>query len=385
MQHARSDHGAILIHVAIGLVGLFLFTGFVVDYGTFWVARGQAQNSADAGALAGATARLWDDTTNPPTSTTSGKVPESVYAAMAGSPIWGIAPPQNTVNISYTCPDGVTTTCVAVDVYRDGTNNSSTLPTFALQLLNITSQGTKAHAVAQAVAANGTGCLRPWFLPNPPGLTTPDSYGMQVQLHEDQTPTGGSTPSGYQQLDVGSGGKDIKSAIESCISGAAENGGFSVGETVATKPGGTQGPEAQGVQQLFDWDPSAAWNGVSGQGAGVTGGCAVATGGCVCSGNTGSVCPNGPLVSPRVAVVAICDPTVDSNCNFNGQSTKPITITNFLTFFITGCNGVANKCKQGGGNLEIDAVLISTAGLDFATGGDPVPGTSFLKTVTLIR
>jgi len=383
MHHARSDRGAILIHVAVGLVGLFLFTGFVVDYGTFWVARGQAQNAADGGALAGAVARLYDDTTNPPASTTTGKVPESVYASMAGSPVWGVAPPQNTVNISYTCPDGVTTTCVAVDVYRDGTNNSSTLPTFFLRLININSQGTKAHAVAWAVAANGTGCLRPWFLPTPPGLVTPGSYGLQVQLHENQAADGSSTPSGYQQLDVGAGGKDIRSAIESCLSGAALNGGYAVNQTVDTEPGGKQGPEAQGVQQLFDWDPGAVVSG-TGDNTTVSGGCAETNSGCSCPGNTNSYCPNGPKVSPRVAVVAMCDPA-QATCNSNGQSNGQITITNFLAFFITGCNGVANQCKQGGGNLEIDATLISTTGMVFATGGNPLPGTSFLKTVTLIR
>jgi hypothetical protein len=383
MHSDNSDRGAILVHVAFGLLALFLFSGFVIDYGTFWVARGQAQNAADAGALAGVIARLYNDPTNPPASTTTGVVPESVFAATNRNPVWGIVPPSNTVNISYTCPDGVTTTCVAVDIYRDGTNNSSTLPTFFLKLAGVNSQGTKAHAVAKAAPANGTGCLRPWFLPSPPGLTTPDSYGLQVQLHENQTPDGTSTPGAYQQLDVGAGGADIRSAIESCLSGAAANGGFAIDDVADTKPGGTQGPEAQGVQQLFDWDPGATVSG-TGLNTKVSGGCG-ATNSCTCPGNTGSVCPNGSQVSPRVAVVAMCDGTVDANCNFNGKSNKPITITNFLAFFITGCNGVANVCKQGGGDLEIDATLMSTAGLSYATGGPATAGAAFLTVITLIR
>jgi hypothetical protein len=309
----------------------------------------------------------------------------SVFAAATRNPIWGVLPPSNTVNISYTCPDGVTTTCVVVDVYRDGTNNSSTFPTFFLQLAGVTSQGTKARAIAEAVPANGTGCLRPWFLPTPTGLTTPSSYGLQVQLHENQAPDGTSTPSGYQQLDVGAGGNAIQSAIESCLSGAAAGGGFSVGDSPNTKPGGTVGPEASGVQQLIDWDPDSTVTG-TGSSTKVYGGCGGTSSGCSCPGNTGSLCPNGAKVSPRVAVVAMCNGATDPNCNFNGQSTKPITITNFLAFFITGCNGVVNQCKQGGsGGLEIDATLVSTAGLLQASGGSATPGTSFLTVVSLIR
>ena len=46
---------------------LMAFNVFVLDYGMLWVARGQAQNAADAGALAGAVARGFDDFADPPT------------------------------------------------------------------------------------------------------------------------------------------------------------------------------------------------------------------------------------------------------------------------------------------------------------------------------
>src|SRR5213083_2374446 len=61
------ERGAILIQVAISILALTAFAAFVVDYGVLWVARGQAQNAADAGALAGAIAMSYDDTTYPPT------------------------------------------------------------------------------------------------------------------------------------------------------------------------------------------------------------------------------------------------------------------------------------------------------------------------------
>ena len=58
----RSDPSAApsCIHVAIGMMVLIGFLTFVVDYGVMWVGRGQAQNAADAGALAGAVSMAFD-------------------------------------------------------------------------------------------------------------------------------------------------------------------------------------------------------------------------------------------------------------------------------------------------------------------------------------
>ena len=54
-QHIRqSERGAILVHVAAALMMLIALSAFAVDFGLFWLGRGQAQNSADAGAIAGA-------------------------------------------------------------------------------------------------------------------------------------------------------------------------------------------------------------------------------------------------------------------------------------------------------------------------------------------
>ena len=60
----REERGAALIHMAIAMVAMMAFSALVIDYGIFWVARRQAQNSADAGALAGAIAYAFDDSTD---------------------------------------------------------------------------------------------------------------------------------------------------------------------------------------------------------------------------------------------------------------------------------------------------------------------------------
>ena len=49
-----NERGAVLILVAVAVFALVAFSAIVVDYGILWASRGQAQTSADAGALAGA-------------------------------------------------------------------------------------------------------------------------------------------------------------------------------------------------------------------------------------------------------------------------------------------------------------------------------------------
>jgi len=54
VERPRSERGAVLIHVGVAMIGLLGFCALSVDYGVMWTARRQAQNSADAAALAGA-------------------------------------------------------------------------------------------------------------------------------------------------------------------------------------------------------------------------------------------------------------------------------------------------------------------------------------------
>jgi len=388
MGRLSSERGATLVHVGITLLGLILFSGFVVDYGVMWESRRQAQNAADAGALAGAISRINEDQSANP-STTSGPVYESIVNTVGFNPIWGLAPPPNTVAMDWNCPDG-TTNCVHVDVFRDGTNNSTTLPTFVMKMANIQSQGTKAHAIAQIVGANGTGCLRPWFIidkytdanndgqyASPPDIYTPGIGGTGWQVPGDIGTTvafhNNLSPSGYFQVDVGSGGRSIKDAIEQCVTDQV----YWIGEQIGTKPGATSGPETQGVNDVISWDPNAivqiSYNADGTKKATVVNSCAPQ---CSCPGNPNSVCPNGPGISPRVFVVPVCAPT-ESDCALGGQNNSQITITKFLSFFMVGTSG-------SGSNLDIIVTLINSAGT-LVSGGSTPPSGAFLQTVVLVR
>ena len=96
----QSENGAILVQVAVGIVVLIALTMFVYDFGVMWVARRQAQNAADAGALSGAVALALDagaadnggeDALN------------SALTVATANNVWGEAPnaDANNLNASY--------------------------------------------------------------------------------------------------------------------------------------------------------------------------------------------------------------------------------------------------------------------------------------------
>ncbi len=370
-----SEKGATLVHVSVMLVGLIVFSGLVIDYGSYWVTRRQAQNAADAGALSGALSRIHEDS-SPSPSTTSGKVHDSIVNTVALNPIWGQAPDPATVDIGWNCPDG-TTNCSRVDVFRDGTHSSTALPTFFLRIANLQSQKVRAHAVAQIIPANGTGCMRPWFVPNTftdgngNGVYDNADIGTPVEFHEN------ATPSGYGQLDVGSGGNAIRDAIRECVSG----GPYVVTEpptAYPTKPGGTVGPEKQGIDSLIAWDSNAWYQVDTDSSTGkktvtINDSCAP---NCQCPGYT---CPYGGSQSPRIVDVPICTigPS-DPDCMLGGPNNGSIKITDFLSFFILNPGYSGN-----GNNLTIHAVLIGHAGEKFKYGGTSTA--AFLQTVVLVR
>jgi hypothetical protein len=154
----RSQEGAVFVQVGIALFVLMAFNVFVLDYGMLWVARGQAQNAADAGALAGAVARGFDDFDDPPHAASGFAAVVARSVAQANS-VW--RQPATPI-VDFACPAGVTGHCTTVAVYRDGQNGSSPLETLFGPMLFVDSQRVRATATALTGNGNATPCLRPW-------------------------------------------------------------------------------------------------------------------------------------------------------------------------------------------------------------------------------
>ena len=157
----RSEQGAVFVQVGISIFVLMAFNVFVLDYGMMLIGRRQAQNAADAGALAGAVARGYDDFDSPPAS--DGLAAESALNVAAANLVWQQAP---TPRVLFSCPAGVTGRCTRVEVYRNGQFASTPMPTLFGPILGIATQGVKAMATAITGNGNMTTCLKPWALPD---------------------------------------------------------------------------------------------------------------------------------------------------------------------------------------------------------------------------
>src|SRR5260221_6917975 len=97
----QSERGAILIHVAVGLIALVAFSALVVDYGVLWASRHQAQNAADAAAHAAAEQITWGDPGD------QAAARNAALAVAAQNKIWGQAPDVTAADITFPpCPPG---------------------------------------------------------------------------------------------------------------------------------------------------------------------------------------------------------------------------------------------------------------------------------------
>src|SRR6476620_6562833 len=101
-QRLQSERGAVFVQVGIAMFVLVAFNVFVLDYGVMWVARSQAQAAADAGALAGAVARGYDDFD--PTPSPMGTAAQLAKAAASANLVWN--QPATADVPAFNCPAG---------------------------------------------------------------------------------------------------------------------------------------------------------------------------------------------------------------------------------------------------------------------------------------
>jgi hypothetical protein len=396
-----SERGAVLIQTAAAALVLVGFGAFVVDYGVLWIGRHQAQNAADAGALAGAIARAYDDFDDPPDD--DGFADSSISKVVDQNLVWGATTGEVA---SFVCPPeaGAPLRCVRVDVYRNGDHGSTALPTWFAPILGITSQGIKATASAQVLMGNGTNCLRPLAIPDkwtesspipPSTYTRYDGSGNPLPPpHDVYDPPSTSGPgTGFQFPTSNSDHEDLGSQIpftyyaNSTVSTnaiypgmfvpLALTGGYdasvaacngqtvSVGDQIAIS--GT--PNPADFTALFDEDPGASWDAGSRT---IDGSCA----------------PGCAQVSPRLIAIAIFDTDifkfrlVQNNwtaCPPGNVSCTPcpggnpcVSIVNMVGYFIADAAGSTGYVTSYPGLIPTDAPKLTAQ-------------SSFLKAITLVR
>jgi hypothetical protein len=377
-----------LIIVAVGFLAFLAATMFSVDVGNLMVARTQSQHAADAGALAGAVALVFDDFDD---RSATGPAVQSAIAASTSTV-------NQVVNSAVSVEPGDVTfpalEKVRVVVHRTTARGNPVL-TFLAPMFGIDSVDVGAVAVAEVVPANAATCLKPWAIPDKweeiqtpawdpddeinmfeekgknkgTPLANPDLYRGVNHTPLDDTDYTGYRPepqgadygrqillkpgSPHQAINSshffpialpgGSGGSWYEDNIGGCWPDEAV-----IGDMVPVEPGNMTGPTTQGVQELINKDPGASWNAA-----------------------TQEVVNAARTPSPRIVVIPVFDPFVYEESRQHGR--QDIQIANFVGFFI----------EELQGNNVLGRV-VPNVGLVRNNGG-PIPGATFLSAIRLVE
>jgi hypothetical protein len=403
---AGNDRGAILIHVALGVLVLAAFTTFVADYGLLWTSRRQAQNSADAAAIAGATGFAFDDPYN---YADTGAAKLNAYLASQTNLVWGQPPNVNITN-DITFPvvpqadcdpdnDGLSN-CVRVQVFRNS-GRVNPLPMLFGHVLGISTQNIQASATALVIAANQSECTKPWAVadkwaepdgtwdptdsfdpasgddyryqgengPQDPGTgfkvppANPNDYATEIELKVGN-PHDTINPGWFQALDLHSApdstcGNSGASCYRDAIAGCA-GGTWHIGDYVPKENGNMVGPTNQGTQDLVNLDPSADWDPINKR----------IINSCVGPPYTCSI--PGYRISPRVVAVPVFD--LELYMQTGGPGNGTVKIVNILGFFV-------DRYAHG----SVTGYLINKKETYISGHGGVAGQASFLKQIILIR
>ena len=339
IQHVRDDErGISIIFVSLGFMAFLSATTLAIDVGMLMTARTQAQNAADAGALAGATALAFNSFTD---QSASGPAVTSAINAAKTNLVIGQAPSVTFSDVTFP-KDPITGQFDAVQVWVHRTQaRGNPVATLIAQIFGVRTVDVNATATAAAVPANAEICVLPLTIPDkwiekqspadtfdmydnkgnllsnpdvyvPPGQTgatgyNPDSdKGLQLVLKNNNGTK--VAPSMYNPWDLpGSvGGNDYRNNIASCNPNLVK-----MGDNMVPENGNMVGPTQQGTDDLIAQDSNAHWD-------------------TFCNCVKGSAFP----VSPRIRIVPLYDPVLYAQGQQSGKSGPQLQVVNYLGFFI---------------------------------------------------
>jgi Flp pilus assembly protein TadG len=350
-RNLRDERGMTLVMVGCGFLAFMSATMLAVDVGQMMVARTQSQNAADAGALAGAVALVFDDFNN---RSASGPAVQNAIAAGTST--------QNKVLNGQTSVIPADVTFPAIDKIRvrveRSTARGNPVRMFIGPMVGINTANVGAIATAEVIPANSVTCVKPFMIPdkweeknqlpyNPNTSTFEmyDNHGNPLAVQDRYVPacmtcapgeTSGYT--GYSPVTnkgdlliirAGTGnniepsmyfswkmpGDDIggdfyRDNIRGCNQTKVKHG-----DPMIQEPGSMSGPTLQGITDLIAKDPNATWNTT-----------------CKCVKNSAFG------VSPRVAPIPLYDPAKYALAKKNGR-TAEFEVANWLGFFIDRISG----------------------------------------------
>src|SRR5262245_39295297 len=161
-QLQNDERGLSFVFVAMGITGFIAATTLAIDIGMLMTARPQAQNAADAGALAGATAlavNTYDDRT------TSGPAVQGAINAALANKVIGQAVSINSGDVGFPVAPSGASDRVRVTVYRT-TERGNAVATMIAGFFGATAVDIKALPTAEAILANSAVFVNPGAIPD---------------------------------------------------------------------------------------------------------------------------------------------------------------------------------------------------------------------------
>ena len=378
----RDEAGMSYVFVGMGMMAFLSASMLAIDVGMLMTARNQAQNSADAGALAGATALLFD---NYDDRSASGPAVTSAIAAATSNQVMRANVSVTAADVEFPLdPDGEPT-WVRVTVRRTASRDNP-VSTLVARYFGVQNSDIVATATAEVSPANAMTCVKPFTIPDkwserqtPPwdGNDTYDAYDNRgnplanpdIYIPADQpgytgynqessrgerlvirAATGSNiTVSFYFSLALGkpviTGGDPYRWNIDNCNTTI-----YHWKDPLTQEPGAMSGPTIQGADALIARDPGAYWDDATKKVKGSAFG----------------------AQSPRVFPIPLYDPIVYDSGKRNGRTADLVT-ANWIGFFL--------ESTQGNG---IYGRIIPIAGIRDKTAG-PAPAGLNPKAIRLVE
>ncbi len=218
--------GNTLVMVAASMTVILALAALGVDLISFYAARSEAQRSADAAALAGATFWSRSGCTSGGSGCSglqTGAMNEAVDVGNQNL-IGGVSPNIQSGDFSWNYSPA-SNPRISVTVQRTAARGNA-LPTFFAKILGFSSVDVSATATAEAYNPGATGptvgnlCVKPWLIPDPT-ITNPNALGTQLTIDPVNTPGQFPVilPSGTASAECptcSSGNNPYRQSIECC-------------------------------------------------------------------------------------------------------------------------------------------------------------------------
>ena len=359
LQRLRTDEsGMSYVFVGLGMMALFGASMLAIDVGMLMTARNQAQNSADAAALAGATALAFDSWTD---RTAGGPVVQSAIRTGKENQVQRQAPSIIPDDVTFPAnPDTGEFNRVKVNVWRTS-DRGNPVPTLIASYFGMKTVGIGATATAEASPANAMTCVKPFTIPDKwrevqtPAWDTSDTFTRYYETgvnkgqvianpdvyvpaydangnpNPDYTGYNNEANRGLRMTLRASNGNNIAPSMYYSLAMTGDTGGddyewniancnktiYRWNDPLVQEPGAKEGPTISGIEELIARDPGAYWDQ-----------------GCNCVKGSAF----GDRQSPRIFPIPLFDPDYYQGGQTNGRVAS-LRTANWIGYFVEYIGG----------------------------------------------